>query len=536
MIFKMKKMLVLVCSLALLLSIIPFSAASAHEVSTRSEAADLRVAFGQLLGEHAFLAAIAMQKGIDGKADFADSAAALNENTEALTAAITSLFGKDAGDLFNKMWNNHIGFFVEYVQATAANDEAGKKNALTQLAQYRDDFAGFLAGATKLPQSALAEGLQMHVNHLVKAFDSYVAKDYTTAYDTIREAYAHMYMTGDLLSGAIAREYPDKVNNTNADNPAVDFRVAFNRLLGEHLLLAAAAAQKGYDGAADFGTIAEALNGNTADLTTAITSIYGTAAGKAFDGQWKAHIGFFVDYVVATAKMDEAGQKKAVDELNEYVVDFAAFLAGATQLPQSALEDALEMHVGHLASSFGAYAAKDYPNAYMLIREGYAHMFHTGDTLSGAIVSLYPDQFHKSPDMAAPDKSMDKVWLKIGSKAFKYGAATSMMDTAPALSNGHTYIPLRYLGEALGATVTWDAATQSIWVKTGSDTAQFWVGNKQMEWNGMKKGIGAVIYIKNGRTMVPVRFIAELFGWDVAWNASDWSITLTKKVHAMMQH
>ncbi len=38
MMLKMKKMLVLVCSLALLLSIIPISTASAHEVSTKSEA------------------------------------------------------------------------------------------------------------------------------------------------------------------------------------------------------------------------------------------------------------------------------------------------------------------------------------------------------------------------------------------------------------------------------------------------------------------------------------------------------------------
>lgn|GEM_PF-5970969 len=62
---KMRKMLVHLSTFALVISIIPISTASAHEVSTKSEAADLRMAFGQLLGEHAVLAAIAMQKGID---------------------------------------------------------------------------------------------------------------------------------------------------------------------------------------------------------------------------------------------------------------------------------------------------------------------------------------------------------------------------------------------------------------------------------------------------------------------------------------
>jgi hypothetical protein len=43
-----------------------------------------------------------------------------------------------------------------------------------------------------------------------------------------------------------------------------------------------------------------------------------THAGNAFKGLWDTHIGFFVDYVVATANNDEEGRQAARDELDDY--------------------------------------------------------------------------------------------------------------------------------------------------------------------------------------------------------------------------
>lgn len=128
-----------------------------------------------------------------------------------------------------------------------------------------------------------------------------------------------------------------------------------------------------------------------------------------------------------------------------------------------------------------------------------------------------------------------KIWLKIGSSNITINDKTMMMDTAPFMWESNTYVPLRFLAEGIGANVTWDQATQTAWVKAGSDTLTFWVDKNEMEVNGRKKEIGANVVLRDGRTQVPLRFITELLGWDVKWNDADWSITLTKAM-AMGTH
>jgi len=118
--------------------------------------------------------------------------------------------------------------------------------------------------------------------------------------------------------------------SVSIESPATDLRVTLDRLLAEHALLATFAMQKGFGGEKDFEAIAGALEANTVDLGSAIGSVYGEEAETAFLKLWREHIGFFVDYTLATAKKDEAGQNAARDELATYQADFAAFLDSAT--------------------------------------------------------------------------------------------------------------------------------------------------------------------------------------------------------------
>jgi hypothetical protein len=385
--FGMKKLFVSMICIALMLPALTVGAAS----PTSKPASDLRAGLSSMLAEHAMLAVITMQKGVDGADDFGDAAAALGKNTEDLTAAITSVFGADAGEAFNGLWSGHIGFFVDYVTATAENDEAGRQAALDNLANYKEDFSGFLAGATKIPQGDLASGLQMHVDQLVTAFDSYVNEDYDAVYTNLRSAYAHMYQTGGALAGAIAKEMPDKFSG-DPNSDAVNLRIALDRLLSEHAFLAVIAMQKGVDGAADFGAIAGALGENTEDLTAAISSVFGADAGEAFNGLWSGHIGFFVDYVTSTAGNDEAGRQAALDNLANYKEDFSGLLSGATKIPQGDLAAGLQAHVDQLVAAFDSYVDKDYAAAYTNLRTAYHHMMMTGDALAGAIIALESEE------------------------------------------------------------------------------------------------------------------------------------------------
>lgn len=386
-------------SLSLLLPVAASSAAAHDHVkpTVSNSAVDLRATLDQLLSEHVYLAVETMRKGVDGSKDFEQSSAALQGNTDDLSAAIASVYGDEAGAKFKDMWSAHIGFFVDYVKGTAGNDEAAKKAALDELAQYKEDFSNFLSTATekRLEADALAEGLQMHVEQLVGAFNAYVAGDYEKAYEYEREAIHHMYMVSKGLSNAIVMQFPDKFENHQAVTPAADLRSDLNYLLSEHAGLAVAAMQNGIDGSKDFEASAAALSANTEDLSAAIASVYGAEAGEQFKQMWADHIGHFVNYVKATGANDEEAKKAALTALSQYKDSFAKFLETATdgRLPADALAEGLQMHVDQLVTAFDTYTAGDYASTYPAVREAYGHMFETSKGLSGAIADQFPDKF-----------------------------------------------------------------------------------------------------------------------------------------------
>lgn len=388
---------------------------------------ELRSTLANLLSEHAYLAVETMRNGAKGSADFEASANALNNNTADLSKAIASVYGDEAGVAFEKMWSSHIGYFVDYVKATDANDEKAKQVALDKLSQYRQDFSKFLETATdkRLEAGALAEGLQMHVNQLIGAFDSYIAGDYEKAYANERESIGHMHMVAKGLSSAITNQFPEKFENTKAVTPAADLRSTLDYLLSEHAGLAVEAMQNGIDGSKDFDASVAALNANTDDLSAAIASVYGEDAGKAFKDMWSSHISYFVDYVKATGAKDEKAKKTALNALEQYRTDFSKFMEKATdgKVPSKDLAEGLQAHVGQLIGAFDSYVAKDYDNAYKDIRHAYGHMYEASKLLSGGIVTQFPEKFADNMPNEMPktglvnpmvENSMDWTWILIG--------------------------------------------------------------------------------------------------------------------------
>jgi hypothetical protein len=176
---------------------------------TSSQAADLRVTLDNLLGEHAVLAMNATNAGITGSKDFSAIAAQLDKNSVALSKAIGSLYGQAAGDKFLNgkfMWRDHIKFFVAYTVALAKHNKAGQTAAVNNLKKYTQKFGAFLAGATGLPTSAVQNDLLGHVLELKNQLDLFSQHKYAKAAQAYDAAYNHMFMTGDTLAAAIAKQ------------------------------------------------------------------------------------------------------------------------------------------------------------------------------------------------------------------------------------------------------------------------------------------------------------------------------------------
>jgi hypothetical protein len=359
-----------------------------------SDAANLRVDLNYLFGEHLILASKATNAALGGRTDeFNAYGGLLNTNGTDIGAAIGSLYGTDAQDQFNSIWSAHNGFFVDYTTGVATDDQAKQDKAVQDLTTvYVPQFSEFLAGATGLPVDAVTQLVTEHVLTTKAIVDAQGAEDWAGAYAAIREAYAHMSMIGDALAPAIAEQ-----NNIAGDpsTKGVDFRTALDQLLQEHLFLASFATSAAIGGRTDeFAAAGDALNTNGTDLGAAIGSIYGSDAQDQFNSIWSAHNGFFVDYTTGVATHDQAKMDKAVQDLTTvYVPQFAAFLAGATGLPEDTLTSLITDHVLTTKAIVDAQGAGDAAGAATADRTAAMHMRMIGDPLAQAIVNAMPDKF-----------------------------------------------------------------------------------------------------------------------------------------------
>ncbi len=110
------------------------------------------------------------------------------------------------------------------------------------------------------------------------------------------------------------------------------------------------------------------------------------------------------------------------------------------------------------------------------------------------------------------------------------------VNTSPPLPHdlhNNTYMPVRAVYEALGATIGWDGDERRVDATLGDIKVQLWIDNPVAKINGVeKKIIGAdgttVLYptIVKGRTMLPLRFACESVGADVNWIADEGAIEI----------
>jgi photosystem II stability/assembly factor-like uncharacterized protein len=122
--------------------------------------------------------------------------------------------------------------------------------------------------------------------------------------------------------------------------------------------------------------------------------------------------------------------------------------------------------------------------------------------------------------------------LRIGNSAFTVNGETRYLDSPPIIKNGRTLVPIRAIVEALGGTVQWNPNENGVDIILGSNHLILQIGNPNAYVNGVQKFIDASnmkVYpeIINGRTMIPLRFVAENLGCDVQWDPNTQTITIT---------
>ena len=109
------------------------------------------------------------------------------------------------------------------------------------------------------------------------------------------------------------------------------------------------------------------------------------------------------------------------------------------------------------------------------------------------------------------------------------------LDVPPIIVSSRTFVPLRFIATAFGAQVTWQASDQSILIEFQGKRLTLWIGLNYAIMVHQKDGqvvtqtmdLDQAPFIRAGRTLVPLRFIAEAFGAKVEYEAPTQTITLS---------
>lgn len=110
-----------------------------------------------------------------------------------------------------------------------------------------------------------------------------------------------------------------------------------------------------------------------------------------------------------------------------------------------------------------------------------------------------------------------------------YDGEKIKFDQIPVIENGRTLVPLRAIFEKLGADVNWDEETQTVTAAKDGTMVSLTIDNTEASKNGETITLDTPAKVIGGRTLVPVRFIADCFGVGVDWDGVMQKVILTSK-------
>ena len=108
-------------------------------------------------------------------------------------------------------------------------------------------------------------------------------------------------------------------------------------------------------------------------------------------------------------------------------------------------------------------------------------------------------------------------------------------DVPPYIVDGRTMVPFRAVGEALNAEVFWNQQSEMATFVWEGNRVQVVIDSKNAFVNGEWKTLDVEAELKNSRTMIPVRFVAENLGCSVGWDQDNWTVIINSPSPAAME-
>ena len=103
-------------------------------------------------------------------------------------------------------------------------------------------------------------------------------------------------------------------------------------------------------------------------------------------------------------------------------------------------------------------------------------------------------------------------------KNFKTRVDLKNINIAPIIKDGRTLVPLRFIAEKFGAVVEWDAADSKIAIKSKNKNIKFVLNDNKYTVNGQEANVDVPAQLINDRTYLPLRTVTEALNKKLLWD------------------
>ena len=132
------------------------------------------------------------------------------------------------------------------------------------------------------------------------------------------------------------------------------------------------------------------------------------------------------------------------------------------------------------------------------------------------------------PAVEAPVEAVKPLVLQLDNQKASVNGEIKTMDVVPQVVEGRTLVPVRFLAESVGAEVAWDDATRTVTLTTtDSKVITIVIDEAKLTVDGTEVALDVPASIIDSRTMLPLRAIVEALGKYVHWDNDNRLIVIT---------
>lgn len=174
--------------------------------------------------------------------------------------------------------------------------------------------------------------------------------------------------------------------------------------------------------------------------------------------------------------------------------------------------------------------AEEYNNATKALQDAYKALTAKPESGGGSSSGGRKSKTQKNKTKVEETKENNEtkakektiVEMQIGRKSISVNGNLAQKDAAPVIQNSRTLVPIRFITESLGGSVAWNGESKEVTLLLDGKEIKMTIG-KTLE----KYGVAPVIM--DSRTYVPVRFVADALGAQTSWNEAEKTVTLVRE-------